>query len=132
MPARATGFGSGRSGGKGAADLGQNGAGGHETSHGLGRAALAAEMEHVGISALGKAPGHEGEPLVGLVLLETGDIAEHDHPPVIGIGFFLATDIACERHIPDHGGPPIAFRSDDASQHYLKIRAEPSKKRGKF
>src|SRR6202034_2496610 len=76
---------------------------GHKALESLHGAALAAEMTHLGVAALGKIPRQKSEALAGLSFVETGDIAEHEHPPVVGFTFLLAADVAGEGYVPDHG-----------------------------
>jgi hypothetical protein len=77
----------------------------HKAFHGLHGASLSAEVVEIRITALRLVPWQEGEALSGLTFLETGNLAQYQHPPVVGLKLFAAANVACERDIPNHRLP---------------------------
>src|SRR5271170_3399567 len=86
-------------------------------------------MVDVVVAALRRVPRHQRETLVGLVLLEAGNVAECDHPPMVGVCLLLAANVASERNVPDHDRlRPLEFGA--AAIHYSKISQKTQEKRG--
>jgi hypothetical protein len=78
----------------------------HKSFHGRHGAILSAKVVHVRIPALGHIPWQKSKTLSWLAFVETGHIAEHHHPPMIGFTLLLPANITCKRDIPDHGSTP--------------------------